>query len=390
MFIKGVKQEQLKIAVLLRGQPRFTREGAKLFEMFVMKKYPKVDFKFFFHTWNNIPRFMVEEDVEFTGTPIEERIKVMSYDETYDLIKCWNPVRYKIESAKTTIDLGRKILFNNTKENYEYVNDMLTQYFKKLDNSRPRDNIKHIHMLYGALNPEFNISDLTMENLEIGILNYHRFIHFFAELHSQHLSSIKAYELLEDYQKENPDYIPDLVMLARPDTLINIEDLIYIYNYVYRRQEFHKKAPVVLGNGGFVTHSGIGTLDDKLFFCTTESVKNFLSGGENRLYNCFTRTSLFERFMLNSDGQVHGVWFMMADKELYFFSLESKYTVNIIRDNCLDNDFLEKSYNDLDKFFENFIKRFKIANEKIKIAKGEYRMKLSKEYCNLMNREIEQ
>ena len=362
----------MKVAILLRGQPRLANLGGKLFTKFVKQEHPDIDFKIFIHAWNNINKFMIDIDnvEDWNNESFINRYKFMSHNETYDLIKDWNPEKYNIDTAKTTINLINNIIQNNldyNEKNNVNINDL--------------NLIRQRSIITQLLFPENNLNHNMNPGLLINLIN---------KLGQMH-SAILSYKLLEEYQKENPNYKPDLVICMRMDLYIEM-DLKKLYDEIMSLKKDKSWIPI-LGIGGTI-NNGDGWLDDKIFICLPESAKYFLSGGNNRLFQTLKIDNSQCKFRLMDDSsfRMNLMWFLMADKEVSFRGIKNHSALkhDVIRNMSLFNNIINRSSKMLEKDFKlnnilNYHDRIR------KIMKDLYKPTLSDstQLYDLYNKDIE-
>jgi hypothetical protein len=210
----------MKIAVLLRGQPRFSNHGAEFFRKFVVDRFPEHEFKIFIGTWKTISNVM-EKPIN-PSTPIYGREydqTMLSLEQAIDLIKNWKPAGFHITAEKELFSLIKKTytaLIMNT-EKYDALRLLLD------DPTEP--NGKNL-LVPGHLDVMFESPEYLIENLIWGnkielsdeMYTLKRSLINNQYLFGQIYSLGKSYMMFEHYC-EKEDYKPDLVWSSRMDMI---------------------------------------------------------------------------------------------------------------------------------------------------------------------------
>jgi hypothetical protein len=236
----------MKIAVLLRGQMRFSEEGSHLFQKFVMDKFPQHEFDFFIST---------PKRIKLITTPMTVFCsKNLSIIETEKQLAYWPNIRlWHLQNEYDLFEVIKKSI--NELANDKKYYDWLSQHNKKYNlNDNINDNIndfnltppltgvpagsKSIEFHYDAANILFNsISPHGLMLNDVGVMQdvldlcdklsdntviYHNSIlkHYAIILHermSQYYSFVRSYKVLKDYMKDYTDYTPDIVWSTRSD-----------------------------------------------------------------------------------------------------------------------------------------------------------------------------
>lgn len=271
-----------KIAVLLRGQLRFSREGAHLFKKFVIDKFPQHEFDFFFYAPKRIsappgPNSLYNS-VNLTPTEAEM------------LVSYWQPrVRYwQFQNESDLFDLIKKVTLDLVSDRKLY--DWLTYYHER-HNIQPKIMPFHLtppsdppigdykddftyntaEILYKSISTNEHIFDQTGDLVDIHHVNdkiansahlYHNLVlkEYAIKMHnllSQYYGFIRSFQLLKKYMKENPVYKPDLVWSTRTDLChefvesvdrhTKFETMISQLNMIYDKDKINNRK-VILSN----------------------------------------------------------------------------------------------------------------------------------------------
>ena len=152
----------MKIAVLLRGKQNFSKTTSTFFDTLVIKRFPKIDFKFFVHTWESLP--------VSPGTINSLKQITLSKSTILERIGHWKPASYELEEEKNLFDIIKNILKKqpihnrnhtwvesqkNTLKNYELINPFfidrsLYEYINNIDqiiNDPNINNNNHVRVL---------------------------------------------------------------------------------------------------------------------------------------------------------------------------------------------------------------------------------------------------
>ena len=281
----------MKIAILLRGQPRFSENSSKLFDILVKRQNPEIEFKVFAHAWNHISSKLIEDDNSHN-----EFIKFMSHDETYDLIKCWNPSKYRINSNNKTFTLIEQIislLVDNKITSNPYINPQYEGFENNIDNYIERNKIQWMHIIISLLH-----------------------------------SAILSFNLLEEYMLENPDYKPDIIISIRYDLLFKLN---YKYFITYNFRDNFITVPSIS-----VEFSGIGKINDNYLLSNYYTMSKYFRNGEQKIIDSYTKEPMM--YIMNNGHMVEKLWSVIADYYLKFNYSNRLISNSIMRKNINLND----------------------------------------------------
>jgi hypothetical protein len=232
----------MKIAVLLRGQLRFSEEGAHLFKKFVIDKFPQHEFEFFVSAPMRIydfktpaPKFNL---INLTPSEAEEKIRY------WPLTRRWS-----FQSERKLFDTIKKIVIELSNDNklINWLSNHNEQYNRDTpifdfscppltdvpDGNYTIDfSYDPVKIFYDSISEKnsliFDKVDLFGDILEISqrmatkSTLYHNSAlkNYTIELHnfiSQYYSFIQSFKTLKDYISDYPAYKPDLVWSTRTD-----------------------------------------------------------------------------------------------------------------------------------------------------------------------------
>jgi hypothetical protein len=231
-----------KIAVLLRGQLRFSREGAHLFKKFVIDKFPQHEFDFFFYAPKRISAppgpGSAFNSINLTGHEAESlvsywqpRVRYWQFQNEADLFEPIKKITLDLVSDRKLYDW---LTYHNARHN---IQSKIMSFNLMPHSDRPFGDYKDdftynaADILYKSISENEKLLDQTGDLRDILDLNdkiaskanlYHNLVlkEYAIKLHnlmSQYYGFIRSFQLLKNYMKENPYYNPDLVWSTRTD-----------------------------------------------------------------------------------------------------------------------------------------------------------------------------
>lgn len=222
----------MKIAVVLRGQPRSSPQAAHLFKKFILERVPsEYEFSFFIHTSKRVINLPVPDQ----SAPVLDKHynqTSLTFDETLSRIQPWNPKYLYIEDEAPFFNVCKRIvedLANDT-----YLHRWWDDHIKSnniSEEDRPGagliipnliDNRGHVYTkLYeplvreGYYNFEGKLYDLN------SIMSVIRFHYVF----KQYYGFMQSYNVLKNYMtNEDTEYKPDLIWFTRLDEVHDLMD----------------------------------------------------------------------------------------------------------------------------------------------------------------------
>ncbi len=296
----------MKIAVLLRGKQNFSKTTSTFFDTLVIKRFPKIDFKFFVHTWESLP--------VSPGTINSLKQITLPKSTILERIGHWKPASYELEEEKNLFDIIKNILKKqpihnrnhtwvesqkNTLENYELINPFF------IDRSLYED-INNIDQIINDPNINNNNHVRILRSIFSGFY-----------LTGQMYSALKAFNLLKSYMKHK-DYVPDLVICTRPDAVFSLDNEFFEKINRLLEKKNDKNISTIISSDVRII-KGRGWVQDYAFISDFKNTDDFLGGKpKERLvdlaFDHRTRTT----GLLDSSGiQAHMLWPILGYKCIF-------------------------------------------------------------------------
>lgn len=215
----------MKIAVLLRGQPRFSEHGARFFEKFVRERFPEHEFEIFIGTWKTVSNVMdkpLPKDAVIYGREYDQRL--LGLDEVIKIVKNWKPKKFIVTLENELFDVLKTTYATLLKDEEKFA--ALRQI---IQNEKGDPNGRHL-VIPGHLDVIFESKDFLVDNLVWGnkleyaepVWELKRNIINTQYLLGQIFSAGKAYDIYNEWATDN-NYKPDLIWYSR-------QDMIHWYN----------------------------------------------------------------------------------------------------------------------------------------------------------------
>lgn len=263
----------MKIAFLLRGQCRLSKETAELFNKFVIDRQEELgitDIKIFVNTWHTVSKMMTDENSE-TMLPPRYDSEWLSTEDVLDHVLPWGPSWYKIQDEKRLFNIVHDVVTDIS--NDRTIGNWITEHFR---NYKSNNNLKERGTHYNLISPssvrDFDearrVFDIPLMS-EMFMINY---------ILGQVYSTSTSYECLKEYQSQFPDYAPDLIISSRLDVLPyfrNRQQLIHIQDTL---RSMHRVNSECVGVNGMFVEKGIPVIQDYMFFMLPETAKQFFLG----------------------------------------------------------------------------------------------------------------
>lgn len=231
----------MKIAVLLRGQMRFSQEGAYLFEKFVIDKFPQHEFDFFVSTplriqnlLSPLPKFSSENlSIAQAETEIRNwsRVRLWQFQTQQELFE---PVKKIVLDLATDKRLYDWLAYHN--EKYSTEPELFNFSTPPLNNVPIGDyTVDFVYdaasIFYNSITPNeslFNQTNALGDILDLckkmsdrsDLYQNIALKHYAIDLHnfmSQYYSFARSFVVLKNYMNANTEYKPDLVWSTRSD-----------------------------------------------------------------------------------------------------------------------------------------------------------------------------
>lgn len=365
----------IEVAVLLRGQARFAKEGAELWQRFVTERNPDFNFKFFTHSWDTLSIMQTTDARTVDTVPGREKAHILSTDEIHELLNYWNPTLFQIDSDTDNIDLAEQILISNIKSNEE-VYDMVDNYIKSLD--VPYSNFSK-KLILPKLTPLLkNLPKIDIfSNKEINSL-YNRENISNGYILGQVNSSGRSLKLLQEYIRQK-NYVPDLIICTRYDIFVKFENLRKIYHIIKNYQSSSNPAR----RKNIFTHhlyvvNGISVPNDWIFIGDIQSFEGFLSNINERIVNKLTDNILNLFNLVKSGDKIqHALWFQLANADVNLTAFNDiLWHAQILRKGYFDmknitandDESFKKAFDALQKFTYPKNIKHEISNKDIKMC----------------------
>lgn len=316
----------MKIAVLLRGQMRFSQEGAHLFKKFVIDKYPQHEFEFFVSTsarvqhlnqtlpqfnsenltlplvkklishWPGVRQWSLQTEQELFNTIKKIVIQLAQDQKLYDWFNHYN----KIHSAgdeffNFSIPPLTGVPVGDYKPDFSY--DTASIFYNSLaDNNQIFDktgDLANIIELCEKISSESELyHNIELKNYAIDLHNYI----------CQYYSFVRSFKVLKDYMSINVDYKPDLVWSTRSDVFHlfsgynctkKFDQLRDQLEYLHDDKVSDKKA--IISNSVLIDRNQPYVCDLN-FFSTVDMLDNILNlesqSSEDLIFNALTRNKI--------------------------------------------------------------------------------------------------
>jgi hypothetical protein len=329
----------MKIAILLRGQPRFASEGARLFDLFFRNRFGKKhDIRVFAHSWNTLSRRMTQTD-EVSRQTDREDVDVFTEDEVARIISPWNTTLFSVQSEKVCFDVTDHIIRTRIRRE-ESASNWYLDFLKENELLDRPDYAEGIFIVFPEaleINRHFKPSDLLYKQ-EFSA-EMHRKIQFehlrYTYLLGQMYSAGKSYQVLEDYIRDiDPAYYPDIVISIRYDSFFWFHD---IDKLMAELTSANNIKPTVFVKRITAT-GGRSVIDDFIFVGTHASLGRLISSPKDRLFDTFTQpaSKLLDIIGAGSNTQ-HYLWSKIADPELNIVQPSITYwNTGVLRPGCFD------------------------------------------------------
>ena len=325
----------MKIAVLLRGQLRFSEEGAHLFKKFVIDKFPQHEFEFFVSAPMRINFFPNSENKIENTAPRYNNVN-LTVEETEKKIKFWPDVRqYHIQTEYEVFNIVKKIVLelvsdstfydwrNQHSDKFNYHNGMIDFTAPPVDPVLRNDfKTDFNHILYKNLCPEIILVNQTNEMMRLKSLfeNYYTYYNislcdYAITLHnliSQYYSFAKSFMVLKEYMSNN-QYNPGLVWSTRTDVFHTFTGSGDIFEAISSQIDFltEEKESNPIISPDVLINKGLPWINDYNLFSNVSSLDKILDSYscEDILVNAMVRDKLsFFNIKFHPMSIQHTMW----------------------------------------------------------------------------------
>lgn len=307
----------MKVAVLLRGQARFSEIAAAMFKKTVVEQYPHIEFRFFGHTWRTMSVLMI--DSESKNSVHRYHSKIFSVNEIIEKISPWTLNRFHISGDKLLYELSQDII----EKNIQYYNDQTMHTWLKnnwvdSDEYNGAKLPRHAFILYPGImsmdypaiaNTFYEISE--EQNRLYRTITEHKF--YLGNLLGQMYSAGKSYECF--CEREDQSWVPDVIWSTRWDGLFECTELYKVFYYVkgtsINQKPVYVRQVKVLESRAWI--------DDYNFFMTPDTAESFLGNMKERLFKIYTGSKINTLDLLNSNSHLqHLMWTKLARNGVQF------------------------------------------------------------------------
>ena len=302
----------MKIAVLLRGQPRFSQYGAAFFKKFVQERFPEHEFSIFVGTWKTISNVMdtpQELDAVVYGREYDQRL--LTLDETIDLVRPWGPRKFTVIPEHELFGLLKDIYATllNDQERYDAIREIL-------ETEPDEPNGKNL-VAPGCLDVVFESEEFLVTNLVWGnkieladpVYELRRNLINNQYLLGQIYSAGKSYEIFESYAKEN-NYEPDFIWSTRMDMIhwYNSPEGFDTMKRDLTRMESEKDYPCIFADQVEI-HNGRPWASDYNFYMLPDTAKHLLDDIQEKFKSWILEdTRLLMSVIGTGSGLQHALW----------------------------------------------------------------------------------
>lgn len=303
----------MKVAVLLRGEPRYVEQSSKLFKHMVIDRFRNIDFKIFAHAYDSqATAYRCDSENSLYLHPVYTTITKTTYNCIIDL-QHFNPSSIKISKSKDLLDTAETIIHEN------YNDPILYTVFNTYKHHLPNSGMQHTFFCPETYNT--NINDNIVKDASLRLFY----------ILGQYAGFINVNNMLYTHVTDNKTWIPDLIWNTRYDQIIDIADGFFEHT-LHKLQTYNiglKKNGQNLNNL-FVDDVGIiaGThwMTDFNMFYTFDSIKGVISPYE-KLKNIFATQKLKLFNSIDSEYIHHELWTYILDS--YFISsLDTRFKFN--------------------------------------------------------------
>lgn len=305
----------MKVAVLLRGQARFSELAARFFMETVVNKNPDIEFRFWGHTWRTMNVSLTTPD--FKNDVNRYHSKIFSTAEIMERVSPWNLSGVTVSSDRILYDLSKDIVnknHRNGKHGYKWVQHNLN--FDEVQDKYSLPSGTFIlfpgfaHMHYDEL--------ITTTNNICGDIKWFHYLFIdhaykLGNLLGQMYSAGLSYDCYKN--REDQDWVPDIIWSARWDGVFECNNLATVLHNVI--VDTGSQA-IIFTKHLKVTHSRVW-LDDYNFLMTPFSAEQSLSNMHDRLFQIYTGSRYVLADLLDSGLLLqHLMWSKLATHDVTF------------------------------------------------------------------------
>lgn len=289
----------MKIALLVKGQPRYTEHGAAYFRRTFVDAFPDIEFKIFVQSWMSESIQMVSRPNEYDDHNRFSQ-KYTPSDELTQRLSAWGAVSCDITHDQYVYRIAQQILEYNT--GYDQAGSLLIEQIA--EKSLFPDNGKPYHKTLLYYRSGFTETDKMSAIIVLG------------NLIGQYIASNLVFNQLEKYVTKH-EWTPDVVWLARHDGVIQFDQSSKKNNFVSTMDYIEgnaRRAGVVFVKDLAVV-DGYPVVSDYNFISTYPNMNRYLGSMEQRLIDIFTIEKYRILDLLASGPYLqHSLWTKLCDR----------------------------------------------------------------------------
>ena len=263
----------MKIAFLLRGQCRLSKETAELFNKFVVDRQEELgitDIKIFVNTWHTVSKTMTTKNSKDSLSPRYDS-EWLSTEEVLENILPWRPNWYKIQDEKRLFNIVHDVATDISKDHT--ISKWIRDHFY---NNKSNNNLINRGTHYNIISPSSirDTDDTSARRVvdfplmrDMFMINY---------ILGQVYSTSTSYECLTEYQSKFPDYEPDLIISSRLDVLPYFKDSQQLINIHNALKLSCRNNNDCVGVNEIFVEQGFPVMADYMFFTLPETCKEIL------------------------------------------------------------------------------------------------------------------
>ena len=295
----------MKVAVLLRGQARFSEVAAKLFKDTIVRGNPYIDFKIFGHTWRTMSVAMTDTTCD---TLNRYHSKIFLTSEIQQKIVKWDPSRFLISGDKRLYDLAKEVI---NKNHYEERDALV--WLRNNWNNREICNGNGLPTATFVLYPGFRHTDYAYDlNNTKDIINTlgnnHQYILenacYLGNLLGQMYSAGLSYDVYRN--RDDQSWVPDVIWSGRWDGVFECDNLHEVLSYAKKTKAVYTRDIKVIDSRAWIS--------DYNFLMSTDTAELFLGNMRERLLKIYTGSKITLTDLLESKTMLqHLMWTKLTD-----------------------------------------------------------------------------
>lgn len=298
----------MKVAVLLRGQARYSEIAAKLFKETVIDAHPYIDFKIFGHTWRTMSVAMTDTTSDNNLNRYHSKIFLAS--EIQQKIVKWKPSRYLISGDKHLYDLAKEVINKNYHEERDALVWLRNNWInREIGNNKGLPSatfvlypgLRHMDYVY-VLNDTPDIINTLGSNYQYILENAFYLGNLFGQMYSAGLS----YDVYRN--RDDQSWMPDVIWSSRWDGVFECDNLHKVLSYAASKNTntVYTKSVNVINSRAWIS--------DYNFFMSTDTAELFLGNMRERLLKIYAGSKITLTDLLESNHHLqHLMWTKLTD-----------------------------------------------------------------------------